>query len=92
MSTPGNPKRSGAFIATTKVLILAASLAATVGGWAAMSAPAVAATTTSTSTTASASTQTNSTSNSLVATLSQILSPVPSNVQYQPVIRSRSSR
>jgi len=87
MSTPSNPKRSGAFISTAKVLIIVASLAATIGGWAAMSAPAVAATTSAT-----ASTQTTATSNSLGAVLSQILSPASSNVQSQPVIRTRSSR
>ena len=89
MATPSNPKRSGAFISTAKVLIIVASLAATIGGWAAMSAPAVAATTNAT---ASASTQTNATSNSLAAVLSQILSPASANVQSQPIIRTRSSR
>jgi len=86
MSTPSNPKRSGAFISTAKVLIIVASVAATIGGLAAMSAPAVAATTSTT-----ASTQTTATSNSLAAVLSQILSPASSNVQSQPVIRTRSS-
>jgi zona occludens toxin (predicted ATPase) len=89
MATPSNPKRSGAFISTAKVLIIVASLAATIGGWAVMSAPAVAATT---STPASASTQTKASSNSLASVLSQILSPASSNVQSQPVIRTRSSR
>ena len=88
MNAPKTPKRSGAFISTAKVLIITASLAATIGGWAAMSAPAVAASTSATTT----STQTNASSNGILSTLSQILSPSPSSTTYQPAIRTRSSR
>ena len=94
MNTPKPPKRSGAFISTAKVLIIAASLAATVGGWAAMSAPAVAATPNTTTTT-----RVQTSSNGLLATLSQILSPSPAGTTsqpttstFQPAIRTRSSR
>jgi len=91
MNAPKNPKRGGALIASAKVVILTASLAATVGGWAAMSAPASAATTATTST-VTTSNQATSTSSSLSATLAQVLSPSASTVSSQPVIRTRSSR
>jgi hypothetical protein len=86
-----NPKRGSAFIGTAKVLILAASLAATVGGWAAMSGPASAATTSAASA-ATTSNQANTSSGSLAATLAQVTSPSASVVQYQPAVRTRSSR
>ncbi len=81
MNTTRTPKRGSAFTNTAKVFIITASLAATVGGWAAISAPAA-------STTANA----NSSGGGAANALAQLFSASPSSVQFQPAIRTRSSR
>lgn len=101
-------KRRAAAINSVKILLTSASLAATVGGWAAISAASgsplqlvqtVNATATvqawldSRSTTVAGGAGTNTTSAQAASlTAAPTATPVPFRVVIQPVIRSRSSR